>query len=63
VLAGAFPEELIEGSALKKQAESTYITNLRIAAEDCAKVNVLTYTNTRLVNCNYSYIEVRSHGV
>jgi len=47
VLAGAFPEELIEGSALQKQAESTYITNLRIAAEECAKVNVLTYINTR----------------
>jgi len=40
VLAGAFPEELIEGSALKKQAESTYITNLRIAAEECAKEGI-----------------------
>lgn len=57
MLAGAFPEELIEGSALKKQAESTYITNLRIAAEECAKVDVQTHVHIHvhgLVNCNYS---------
>ena len=40
MLAGVFPEELVEGSDLKKLAESTYITNLRIAAEECAKVDI-----------------------
>ena len=39
VLSGAFSEEVTKGSDLWKQAESTYVTNLRIAAEECAKVD------------------------
>ena len=38
VLSGAFSEEVAEGSDLWKQAESTYVTNLRVAADECAKV-------------------------
>ena len=38
VLSGTFSEEVAEGSDLWKQAESTYVTNLRIAADECAKV-------------------------
>ena len=39
MLSGAFSEELAEGSDLWKQAESTYVTNLRTAADECAKVD------------------------
>ena len=43
VLSGAFSEELAKGSDLWKQAESTYVTNLRIAADECAKVDCNLY--------------------
>ena len=38
MLSGAFSEEVAEGSDLWKQVESTYVTNLRVAADECAKV-------------------------